>query len=70
MFGWGLNEGIWSNLKRSLANLAKQDTGQLTALVRIRGLRRICAAPAMYQIGRRDLRMTRGCNRRAGRTHI
>jgi DDE superfamily endonuclease len=27
-------EPVWSNLKRSLANLVKQDTGQLTALVR------------------------------------
>ena len=29
-------EGIWSVLKRSLANLAKRDIGQLTALIRTR----------------------------------
>jgi hypothetical protein len=27
---------VWSNLKRSLANLTKQDTGQLAALVKAR----------------------------------
>ena len=29
-------EPVWSNLKRSLANLVKHDIGQLTALVKIR----------------------------------
>src|SRR5271169_312965 len=29
-------EPVWSVLKRSLANLVKQDIGQLTALVKIR----------------------------------
>ena len=29
-------EPVWSNLKRSLANLVKQDIGQLTALVKTR----------------------------------
>jgi len=29
-------EAVWSHLKRSLANLAKPDTGQLTALVKTR----------------------------------
>jgi transposase len=33
-------EPVWSNLKRSLANLVKQDIGQLTALVKTR-LRRM-----------------------------
>ena len=33
-------EPVWSNLKRSLANLAKQDIGQLTALIKTR-LRRM-----------------------------
>jgi len=33
-------EPIWSNLKRSLANLTKQDIGQLTALIKTR-LRRM-----------------------------
>jgi putative transposase len=30
---------VWSNLKRSLANLTKQDIGQLTVLVKSRGVR-------------------------------
>jgi transposase len=29
-------EAVWSNLKRSLANLTKQNIGQLTALVKTR----------------------------------
>ena len=36
-------EPVWSNLKRSLANLVKQDIGQLTALIRTR-LRRMTRA--------------------------
>jgi putative transposase len=38
-------EAVWSNLKRSLANLAKQNVGQLTALVKTR-LRRCSTGPA------------------------
>jgi putative transposase len=33
-------EPVWSNLKRSLANLVTQDIGQLTALVKTRLRRR------------------------------
>jgi hypothetical protein len=29
-------EGVWSNLKRSLANLAKRNIDQLTALIKTR----------------------------------
>ena len=39
-------EPAWSNLKRSLANLTKQDIGQLTALVRTR-LRRTQYRPGL-----------------------
>ena len=39
-------EGIWSNLKRSLANLAKQNIDQLTALVKTR-LRRMQYRPGL-----------------------
>jgi hypothetical protein len=39
-------EPVWSNLKRSLANLTKQDIGQLTALVRTR-LRRMQYRPGL-----------------------
>jgi putative transposase len=39
-------EPVWSNLKRSLANLVKQDIGQLTALVRTR-LRRMQYRPGL-----------------------
>ena len=38
----------WSNLKRSLANLVKQDIGQLTALVRTR-LRRMQYQPGLLE---------------------
>ena len=38
-------EPVWSNLKRSLANVVKQDIGQPTALVKIR-LRRM-----QYRLG-------------------
>ena len=38
-------EPVWSNLKRSLANLVEQDIGELTALVKTR-LRRM-----QYQLG-------------------
>ena len=39
-------EPVWSVLKRSLANLVKQDIGQLTALVRAR-LRRMQYQPGL-----------------------
>jgi transposase len=39
-------ESVWSNLKRSLANLTKQDLGQLTALARTR-LRRMQYRPGL-----------------------
>jgi hypothetical protein len=37
-------EAVWSNLKRSLANLTEQNIGQLTALVKFR-LRRMQYRP-------------------------
>ena len=37
---------MWSHLKRSLANLAKRDIGQLTALVKTR-LRRMQDRPGL-----------------------
>ena len=39
-------EAVWSNLKRSLANLAKQNIDQLTALVKTR-LRRMQYRPGL-----------------------
>jgi transposase len=39
-------EPVWSNLKRSLANLTKQDISQLTALVKTR-LRRMQYRPGL-----------------------
>ena len=39
-------EGVWSCLKRSLANLVKQDIDQLTALVRTR-LKRMQYRPGL-----------------------
>ena len=39
-------ESVWSHLKRSLANLAKHDAGQLTALVKTR-LRRMQYRPGL-----------------------
>src|SRR6266704_4809576 len=41
-------EPVWSNLKRSLANLVKQDIGQLTALVKTR-LRRMQYRPGLLE---------------------
>ena len=41
-------EPVWSHLKRSLANLVKQDIGQLTALVKTR-LRRMQYRPALLE---------------------
>jgi transposase len=39
-------EAVWSNLKRSLANLTKHNIGQLTALVKTR-LRRMQYRPGL-----------------------
>ena len=39
-------EPVWSNLKRSLANLVKRDINQLTALVKTR-LRRMQYRPGL-----------------------
>jgi putative transposase len=39
-------EGVWSHLKRSLANLAKRDLGQLAALIKTR-LKRMQYRPAL-----------------------
>ena len=39
-------EAVWSNLKRSLANLTKQNIDQLTVLVKIR-LRRMQYRPGL-----------------------
>jgi putative transposase len=41
-------EGVWSNLKRSLANLAKHDIDQLTALIKTR-LTRMQHRPELIQ---------------------
>ena len=41
-------EPAWSNLKRSLANLVKQDIGQLTALIKTR-LRRMQYRPGLLE---------------------
>ena len=41
-------EPVWSNLKRSLANLVKQDINQLTALVKTR-LQRMQYRPALLE---------------------
>ncbi len=41
-------EPVWSNLKRSLANLVKQDIGQLTMLIRTR-LRRMQYQPGLLE---------------------
>ena len=41
-------EPVWSNLKRSLANLTKHDIGQLTALVKTR-LRRMQYRPGLLE---------------------
>ena len=43
--GGEVGEPVWSNLKRSLANLVKQDINQLTTLVKTR-LRRCSTGPA------------------------
>jgi transposase len=41
-------ESVWSHLKRSLANLAKRDIGQLTALIKTR-LRRMQYRPELIE---------------------
>ena len=41
-------EAVWSNLKRSLANLTKQNIDQLTALVKTR-LRRMQYRPGLIE---------------------
>jgi hypothetical protein len=41
-------EPVWSHLKRSLANLAKRNLAQLTALVRTR-LKRMQYRPALLE---------------------
>ena len=41
-------EPVWSNLKRSLANLVKHDISQLTALVKTR-LRRMQYRPGLLE---------------------
>jgi transposase len=41
-------EPVWSNLKRSLANLTKHDISQLTALVKTR-LRRMQYRPGLLE---------------------
>jgi putative transposase len=41
-------ELVWSHLKRSLANLAKRNLGQLTALIKTR-LRRMQYRPALLE---------------------
>jgi hypothetical protein len=41
-------EPVWSNLKRSLANLVKQDISQLTTLVKTR-LRRMQYQPGLLE---------------------
>lgn len=58
-------ESVWSHLKRSLANLAKRDISQLTALVKTR-LRRMQYRPGLldgFLAGTR-LDLTPFCNLR------
>ena len=58
-------EGIWSVLKRSLANLAKRDIGQLTALIKTR-LRRMQCRPGLLDgfLAGPKLDLTPFCNPR------
>ena len=46
--GGEVGEPVWSNLKRSLANLVKQDINQLTTLVKTR-LRRMQYRPGLLE---------------------
>jgi hypothetical protein len=56
-------EPLWSHLKRSLANLAKRDLAQLTALVKTR-LKRIQYRPALLEgfLASTGLDLTPFCN--------
>ena len=56
-------EPVWSHLKRSLANLAKRDLAQLTALVKTR-LRRMQYRPALLEgfLASTGLDLTPFCN--------
>ena len=56
-------EPIWSNSKRSLANLTKHNIGQLTALVKTR-LRRMQYRPGLLDgfLASTHLDMTPFCN--------
>jgi hypothetical protein len=58
-------EGVWSVLKRSLANLAKRDIGQLTGLVKTR-LRRMQYRPGLVEgfLAGTRLNLTPFCNPR------
>jgi len=58
-------EGIWSSLKRSLANLARHTIGRLTALIRTR-LRRMQYRPGLLSafLARTRLDLTPLCNPR------
>ena len=58
-------EMVWSNLKRSLANLAKRNLAQLTALVKTR-LRRMQYRPGLLIafLARTRLDLTPLCNPR------
>ncbi len=56
-------EPVWSNLKRSLANLVKHDISQLTTLVRTR-LRRMQYRPGLLEgfLAKPSLDLTPFCN--------
>ena len=56
-------EPVWSHLKRSLANLAKRNLAQLTALVKTR-LRRMQYRPALLEgfLASTGLDLTPFCN--------
>ena len=45
---WVCRRPVWPNLKRSLANLVKQDIDQLTALIKTR-LRRMQYQPGLLE---------------------
>jgi putative transposase len=58
-------EPVWSHLKRSLANLAKRNLSELTALVKTR-LRRMQYRPALLEgfLASTGLDITSFCNPR------
>jgi putative transposase len=58
-------ESVWSNLKRSLANLVKRDLAQLTALAKAR-LRRMQYRPGLLEgfLAGTRLDLTPFCNLR------